>query len=141
MHRGWYKWTLGLTYDTMLGGVPGTGTRNNGLSGQMLRVNLDHIVLLRFHGMFCFMDTMSDGGPTIHHPCLPFPIIRTFHSLRLPSLLSFDSNMPKSCSPCYIFVPSCRLADQRYWRLQRDSFKLRFRDTERNRMHVGCYRL
>jgi hypothetical protein len=33
----------------MLSGVPGTGTRENGLSGLMLKVNLDGIVLIRFH--------------------------------------------------------------------------------------------
>lgn len=49
---GWIPWTLGLTYDTMLKGVPGTGTREDGLSGSMLRLNLDGIVLLRFHA-FC----------------------------------------------------------------------------------------
>lgn len=48
---GWIGWTLGLSYDTMLRGVPGTGTRGNGMSGSMLRVNLDGIVLLRFHAL------------------------------------------------------------------------------------------
>jgi len=33
----------------MLEGIPGTGTREGGLSGSMLRVNMDYIVLLRFH--------------------------------------------------------------------------------------------
>jgi Late exocytosis, associated with Golgi transport len=46
---GWIPWTMGLTYETMLRGVPGTGTRNDGLSGALLKVNLDGIVLLRFH--------------------------------------------------------------------------------------------
>lgn len=50
---GWIGWTLALSYDTMLNGVPGTGTRENGLSGSLLRVNLDGIVLLRFHAV-CF---------------------------------------------------------------------------------------
>ena len=49
---GWIRWTLGLTYETMLKGIPGTGTRNNGLTGKMLHVNLDDFVLLRFHGKF-----------------------------------------------------------------------------------------
>jgi hypothetical protein len=48
---GWIFWTLQLSYHTMLQGIPGTGTRNNGLSGQLLRVNLDNIVLLRFHAL------------------------------------------------------------------------------------------
>ena len=46
---GWIPWTMGLTYEMMLQGVPGTGTRNDGLSGALLKVNLDGIVLLRFH--------------------------------------------------------------------------------------------
>lgn len=48
---GWIPWVLNLTYDTMLMGVPGTGTREGGLSGSLLRVNMDGIVLLRFHAM------------------------------------------------------------------------------------------
>ena len=46
---GWLKWAMRLTYDTMLSGVPGTGTRQGGLKGALLKVNLDGIVLLRFH--------------------------------------------------------------------------------------------
>jgi hypothetical protein len=48
---GWIPWTLSLTYDTMLRGVPGTGTREGGMSGSLLQVKLDGIVLLRFHTM------------------------------------------------------------------------------------------
>jgi hypothetical protein len=46
---GWIPWVMSLTYATMLSGVPGTGTREKGLSGLMLKVNLDGIVLMRFH--------------------------------------------------------------------------------------------
>ena len=35
----------------MLSGIPGTGTRDNGYAGALLRVNLDGIVLLRFHAL------------------------------------------------------------------------------------------
>lgn len=48
---GWITWTLGLSYDTMLRGIPGTGTREGGLAGSMLKVNMDGIVLLRFHAL------------------------------------------------------------------------------------------
>ena len=48
---GWMIWTLRLSYDTLLRGVPGTGTRQGGLSGRMLQTNLDGIVLLRFHAI------------------------------------------------------------------------------------------
>lgn len=46
---GWIPWVMGLTYESMLRGVPGTGTRSQGLSGVLLKVNLDGVVLLRFH--------------------------------------------------------------------------------------------
>lgn len=47
---GWVHWCMALSYDTMLRGVPGTGTRKHGLEGSMLRCNLDGIVLIRFNG-------------------------------------------------------------------------------------------
>lgn len=47
---GWIPWTMSLSYEQLLKGVPGTGTRKNGMDGSMLKVNLDGIVLLRFHG-------------------------------------------------------------------------------------------
>ena len=53
MFWGWVPWVMKLTYANMLGGVPGTGTRDGGLSGLMLKVNLDGIVLIRFHHL-CF---------------------------------------------------------------------------------------
>lgn len=49
---GWISWCSGLTYETLIKGVPGTGTRKGGLEGDMLKVNLDGIVLLRFIGEF-----------------------------------------------------------------------------------------
>ena len=47
---GWIPWCNELSYDQLLRGVPGTGTRQGGLQGALLKVNLDGIVLLRFHG-------------------------------------------------------------------------------------------
>lgn len=52
---GWIPWTLSLSYDQLLQGVPGTGTRKDGMEGTNLRVNLDGIILLRFHGAFLCM--------------------------------------------------------------------------------------
>lgn len=34
----------------MLRGIPGTGTREGGMKGKLLGVNLDAVVLFRFHG-------------------------------------------------------------------------------------------
>jgi len=48
---GWVWWSFSLSYHTMMMGVPGTGTRHDGLAGSMLKVNLDNIVLLRFHAL------------------------------------------------------------------------------------------
>mmetsp|Transcript_40407 Transcript_40407/g.48445 ORF Transcript_40407/g.48445 Transcript_40407/m.48445 type:complete len:406 (-) Transcript_40407:228-1445(-) len=50
---GWIPFVMQLSYDVMLNGVAGTGTRANGLKGKMLYVNLDDIVLIRFHAV-CF---------------------------------------------------------------------------------------
>jgi hypothetical protein len=47
---GWIPWTLSLSYDTLLNGVPGTGTRKEGMAGSLLKVNMDGIILLRYHG-------------------------------------------------------------------------------------------
>ncbi|CAJ1945572.1 unnamed protein product [Cylindrotheca closterium] len=46
---GWMIWAMSLSYDTLLNGVPGTGTRDGGLKGHLLKVNLDYIVILRYH--------------------------------------------------------------------------------------------
>lgn len=49
---GWIPWVLSLSYRTMLEGIPGTGTREGGMEGLLLKVNLDAIVLIRFHSKF-----------------------------------------------------------------------------------------
>eukprot|EP00934_Nitzschia_sp_Nitz4_P000795 Nitzschia sp. Nitz4//scaffold32_size149145//19447//26119//NITZ4_002866-RA/size149145-augustus-gene-0.25-mRNA-1//1//CDS//3329548030//795//frame0 len=56
---GWVPWVMKLTYGTMLSGVPGTGTRDGGLSGALLKVNLDGIVLLRFHHLCLRVTTLA----------------------------------------------------------------------------------
>ncbi len=48
---GWIPWTLHLSYDRMLRGIPGTGTRSKGMEGKLLGVNLDAIVLFRYHAL------------------------------------------------------------------------------------------
>lgn len=47
---GWIKWSMSLSFDTMLRGIPGTGTRKGGMEGALLKVNLDSIILIKFHG-------------------------------------------------------------------------------------------
>jgi hypothetical protein len=47
----WIPWALNLTYQEMLQGIPGTGTRTGGKSGNFLATNLDGIILLRMHAL------------------------------------------------------------------------------------------
>jgi hypothetical protein len=49
---GWIPWTLSLPYETLLKGVPGTGTRKGGAEGVLLKVNLDGVIMIKFHGRF-----------------------------------------------------------------------------------------
>lgn len=48
---GWISWCMSLSFDTMLRGVPGTGTRKGGLEGALLKANLDSIILIKFHDL------------------------------------------------------------------------------------------
>lgn len=47
----WIPWTLGLTYQEMLEGIPGTGTRNKGKQGTLLKCNLDGIIIIKFNAL------------------------------------------------------------------------------------------
>ena len=42
-------WSYNLTYKQCLQGIPGTGTRNKGWDGPLLKVNLDGVILLKYH--------------------------------------------------------------------------------------------
>ena len=48
----WLRSVFNLRYETMLKGVPGTGTKRNGTKGTLLNINLDGIIFLRFNGEF-----------------------------------------------------------------------------------------
>ena len=41
-------WSYNLTYKQCLQGIPGTGTRNKGWEGPLLKVNLDGVILLKY---------------------------------------------------------------------------------------------
>jgi hypothetical protein len=45
----WISWSLRQSYPDLLDGVPGTGTRNDGWTGPMLKVNLDGIIMIKYH--------------------------------------------------------------------------------------------
>jgi len=44
----WILWAYNLTYRECLKGIPGTGTRKDGLEGPLLKANLDAVILMRF---------------------------------------------------------------------------------------------
>mmetsp|Transcript_13295 Transcript_13295/g.38291 ORF Transcript_13295/g.38291 Transcript_13295/m.38291 type:complete len:1346 (+) Transcript_13295:296-4333(+) len=54
---GWFIWATNLSYQDMLRGIPGTGTRDDGKSGYYLRCNLDGLVLVRMQAL-CFKIAM-----------------------------------------------------------------------------------
>ena len=47
----WFLWARKLTYPMGMEGIPGTGTRDDGWSGPTLKMNLDGVILLKFHRM------------------------------------------------------------------------------------------
>ena len=47
----WIPWALGLSYQELMDGIPGTGTRNNGWDGPLLKCNLDGIILIKYHAL------------------------------------------------------------------------------------------
>jgi len=85
---GWVPWVMKLTYATMLGGVPGTGTRDDGRSGLLLKVNLDGIVLMRFHHL-CFRVSILAA---FLYTLIVLPVFRTSRC----SMVSGDFDSP-SC--------------------------------------------
>ena len=47
----WIPWTMGLSYREMLEGIPMTGTRRRGYQGNLLKCNLDGIIVIKFHAL------------------------------------------------------------------------------------------
>jgi hypothetical protein len=47
----WYLWARSLTYSQGMDGIAGTGTRDDGWTGPTLKMNLDGVILLKFHRM------------------------------------------------------------------------------------------
>lgn len=56
---GWISWSMGLSYAEMIEGVAGTGTRADGLEGSLLSVNIDSIILLKFHALCLRVSAVS----------------------------------------------------------------------------------
>jgi hypothetical protein len=72
---GWMVWVMKLSYDTLLTGIPGTGTRKQGMAGRMLQVNLDGVVLLKYH-LIGFKITLLT---TLLALCVILPLNLTYH--------------------------------------------------------------
>jgi hypothetical protein len=49
MGLSWIFWSWRQTYPELLAGIPGTGTRSGGWAGPTLKVNLDGIIMLKYH--------------------------------------------------------------------------------------------
>lgn len=45
----WISWSIKLSYPDLMAGIPGTGTRSKGFAGPPLKVNLDGIIMLKYH--------------------------------------------------------------------------------------------
>lgn len=45
----WISWSMKLDYPDLMTGIPGTGTRSDGWVGPKLKVNLDGIIMLKYH--------------------------------------------------------------------------------------------
>jgi hypothetical protein len=47
----WILWARKLTYPQGMTGIPGTGTRSDGWAGPTLKMNLDGVILCKYHQM------------------------------------------------------------------------------------------
>lgn len=103
---GWIPWTLSFSYDQLLKGIPGTGTRKNGMEGSMLKVNLDGIILLRFHAI-CLRVTFV---ATILGLGLILPLNYTARCLHAESLACQNSTLTNFEQTTLKNIPALTLA-------------------------------
>ena len=82
----WIYWSLQQSYPDLLEGIPGTGTRNGGWSGPLLKTNLDGIIMLKFHSMLTKV-----------------ALLATFLCL----LVLLPSNITAKCNPDYYGWGNC----------------------------------
>ena len=107
---GWINFVMNLSYDEMLMGVRGTGTRDEGYSGSLLKLNLDGIVLLRFHSLCLrssFMITIlaigvllplnwtgschiSSDGQVLYGNCTHMMNMTNYERTTIDNIVSFD---------------------------------------------------
>lgn len=92
---GWMVWVMKLSYDALLTGIPGTGTRKQGLAGRMLQVNLDGIVLLKYH-LIGFKITLLT---TLLAICVILPLNLTYHCYPSDYYYSTNSTSAQCVDP------------------------------------------
>eukprot|EP00980_Cylindrotheca_fusiformis_P021063 scaffold8070_cov117-Cylindrotheca_fusiformis.AAC.11 len=97
----WVKWVMNLSDETLLRGVPGTGTREDGLQGSLLHVPLDSIVLLRFHALGRKVSLLA----TVLCIVLLMPLYITTPNPELDSPMSMPSSFNSSSAAATTTTP------------------------------------
>lgn len=92
---------MSLSYETMLEGVPGTGTRRGGLAGSMLTIGIDGILVLRFH-VLC---TRIAGMATLLFMMILLPIFYTTCNVVDGDHLNPTATMTSLCAS--LTPPNC----------------------------------
>ena len=93
----WFLWARKLTYPAGMEGIPGTGTRDDGWSGPTLKMNLDGVILLKFHKMLFkigLLATLLSCGvllPTYTSSVCDPEIVSEHECQRLSSLTDFEN--------------------------------------------------
>lgn len=93
----WFLWARKLTYPAAMEGIPGTGTRDDGWSGPTLKMNLDGVILLKFHRMLFkigLLATLLSCGvllPTYTSSVCDPDIVTEQECQRLSSLTDFEN--------------------------------------------------
>jgi len=93
----WFLWARKLTYPAAMEGIPGTGTRDDGWSGPTLKMNLDGVILLKFHRMLfkiALLATLLSCGvllPTYTSSVCDPEIVTERECQRLSSLTDFEN--------------------------------------------------
>ncbi len=93
----WFLWASRLTYPAGMEGIPGTGTRDDGWTGPTLKMNLDGVILLKFHRMLFkigVLATLLSCGvllPTYTSSVCDPDIVTEHECRRLASLTDFEN--------------------------------------------------
>ena len=100
----WFLWARSLTYPAAMEGIPGTGTRDDGWTGPTLKMNLDGVILLKYHRMLfkiALLATLLCCGvllPTYTSSVCDPEIVTERECQRLASLTDFENLKFKTLS-------------------------------------------